>query len=295
MMASYFQKDTASTSGSGSLPSNTIANPRGDLKAITTQSGVSYDGPPIPPPFSSLPKVVKRVPKVTKDTVQPSDFILEEIKACLTSKSIPSRIEDTDFDQKEDIRLLEELLNNDPSSSPLPPKELNVEEIKTVMSFIDEPPELELRELPSHLEYAFLEGTNKLPVIISKEIKNEEKSTLLKVLKSYKRAIAWKISDIKGTFQRCMIAIFHDMIEKMMEVFMNDFSVFGDSFSSCLSYLDQMLKRCEDTNLVLNWEKCHFMIKEGIVLGHKISMSRIEVDRAKVDVIAKLLAVILLK
>ncbi|GJS67145.1 reverse transcriptase domain-containing protein [Tanacetum coccineum] len=73
-----------------------------------------------------------------------------------------------------------------------------------------------------------------------------------------------------------------------MEVFMDDFSVFGDSFSTCLSNLDKMLKRCEDTNLVLNWEKCHFMVKEGIVLGHKISKSRIEVDRAKVDFIAKL-------
>nr|GEV18937.1 reverse transcriptase domain-containing protein [Tanacetum cinerariifolium] len=85
-----------------------------------------------------------------------------------------------------------------------------------------------------------------------------------------------------------MMAIFHDMIEKTMEVFMDDFSVFGDSFSSCLSHLDKMLQRCEDTNLVLNWEKCHFMVKESIVLGHKISKSRIEVDRAKVDVIAKL-------
>ncbi|GJZ12396.1 reverse transcriptase domain-containing protein [Tanacetum coccineum] len=91
-----------------------------------------------------------------------------------------------------------------------------------------------------------------------------------------------------GTFQRCMVAIFHDMIEKTMEVFMDDFSVFGDSFSSCLSHLDKMLQRCEDTNLVLNWEKCHFMVKEGIVLGHKISKSGIEVDKSKVDVIAKL-------
>ncbi|GJT78932.1 reverse transcriptase domain-containing protein [Tanacetum coccineum] len=85
-----------------------------------------------------------------------------------------------------------------------------------------------------------------------------------------------------------MMAISHDMIEETMEVFMDDFSVFRDSFSSCLSHLDKMLKRCEDTNLVLNWEKCHFMVKEGIVLGHKISKSGIEVDRAKVDVIAKL-------
>ncbi|GKF50386.1 hypothetical protein Tco_0146853 [Tanacetum coccineum] len=68
----------------------------------------------------------------------------------------------------------------------------------------------------------------------------------------------------------------------------DDFSIFGDSFSSCLSHLDKMLQRCEDTNLVLNWEKCHFMVKEGIVLGHKISKSGIEVDKAKVDVIAKL-------
>ncbi|GJY26850.1 hypothetical protein Tco_0401576 [Tanacetum coccineum] len=70
--AVFFQMNTASSSGSGSLPSNTVANPRGDLKAITTQSGISYDGPPIPPPFSPLPKVVEREPEVTKDTVQPS-------------------------------------------------------------------------------------------------------------------------------------------------------------------------------------------------------------------------------
>nr|GEU42065.1 reverse transcriptase domain-containing protein [Tanacetum cinerariifolium] len=85
-----------------------------------------------------------------------------------------------------------------------------------------------------------------------------------------------------------MMAIFRDMNKETIEVFMEDYSVFEDSFSSCLSYLDKMLKRCEDTNLVLNWEKCHFMVKEGIILGHKISKSQIEVDRAKVDVIAKL-------
>ncbi|GJV30889.1 reverse transcriptase domain-containing protein [Tanacetum coccineum] len=304
------------------------------------------------------------------------DFILEEIEACLTSDSIPPGIDDADFDPEGDILLLEKLLNDDPSS-PLPPKELNFEELKIIKSSIDDPPELELKDLPSHLEYAFLEDTNKLPGIITKNLKEDEMAHLLKVLKSHKRAIAWKISDIKGidpqfctykilmeddikpavqhqrrvnpkihetrclnvagneyycfldgfsryfqipidpqdqekttftcpygvfayrrmpfglsnapgTFQWCMMAIFHDMIEETMEVFMDDFSVFGDSFSSCLSHLDKMLKRCEKTNLVLNWEKCHFMVKEGIVLGHKISKFRIEVDRAKVDVIAKL-------
>ncbi|GJV82266.1 reverse transcriptase domain-containing protein [Tanacetum coccineum] len=85
-----------------------------------------------------------------------------------------------------------------------------------------------------------------------------------------------------------MTAIFHDMVEDFMKVFMDDFSVFGNSFDCCLANLDRMLARCEETNLVLNCEKCHFMVKEGIVLGHKIYGAGIEVDRAKIDVIAKL-------
>ncbi|GKD74332.1 DNA-directed DNA polymerase [Tanacetum coccineum] len=316
-------------------------------------------------------------------------FILEEIETFLRTPKELSNLDDDYYDTK-----------GDPST--------------------EEPPKLELKDLPSHLEYAFLEGTDKLPVIISKELKDEEKAALLKVFKSHKRASAWKISDIKGidlsfctqkilmeddfkpavqhqrrvnpkihevikkdvikllnagliyhisdspwvsiihcvpkkgsitvvenkdneliptrlftgwrvcidyrklndatrkdhfplpfmdqmlerlvgneyycfldgfsryfqilidpqdqekttftapygtfayrrmpfglcnvpgTFQRCMMAIFHDMIEETMEVFIDDFSVFGDYFSLCLSYLDKVLKRCEDTNLVLN-------------------------------------------
>nr|GEW85610.1 hypothetical protein [Tanacetum cinerariifolium] len=85
-----------------------------------------------------------------------------------------------------------------------------------------------------------------------------------------------------------MMAIFHDMIERTMEVFMDDYSVFGNSFSTCLTNLENMLKRCEDTKLALNWEKSHFMVKEGIVLGHKISKKGIEVDKVKIEVISKL-------
>ncbi|GJQ98104.1 reverse transcriptase domain-containing protein [Tanacetum coccineum] len=84
-----------------------------------------------------------------------------------------------------------------------------------------------------------------------------------------------------------MVDIFHDMIEKTMEVFMDDFLVFGNSLRNCLSRVDKMFQRCEDTNLCLNWEKSHFKVKEGIVLGHKISKNGIEVDKAKIDVIAK--------
>nr|GEY10349.1 reverse transcriptase domain-containing protein [Tanacetum cinerariifolium] len=104
---------------------------------------------------------------------------------------------------------------------------------------------------------------------------------------AYKR-MPFGLFKAPGTFQRCMMAIFHDMIKKTMEVFMDDFSVFGNSFSTCLTNLENMLKRYEDTKLALNWEKSHFMVKEGIVLGHTISKKGIEVDKAKIEVISKL-------
>nr|GEZ26038.1 reverse transcriptase domain-containing protein [Tanacetum cinerariifolium] len=248
-----------------------------------------------------------------------SDFLLEEVDAFLALEDDPTspEVDHSYYDTEGDILLLEAFLNDDPSLPPLNQgnyfpqvhKEIKICEAKNDKSSIDEPLEVELKDLPPHLEYVFW-----------------------KVLKSRKRAITWKISDIKGwrvcidyrklneatrkdqekttftcpygtfayrrmpfglcnsssTFQRCMMAIFHDMIEKTMEVFMDDFSVFGNSFRTCLSYLEKMLKQCEDTNLCLNWEKSHFIVKEGIVLGHKISKNRIEVDKAKVDVITKL-------
>nr|GEW34534.1 reverse transcriptase domain-containing protein [Tanacetum cinerariifolium] len=227
----------------------------------------------------------------------PTDFVVVDFEADLRVPLILRRsflrigralidVYGEEITLKGDILYLERLLNEDPFQ--LPSMDLKQEEKTKGKSSIKEPPELELKELPSHLEYAFLEYIDKLPVIIAKNLKDVEKEALIKVLKSHKQEIAWKISDIKGTFQRCMIAIFYDMIEKTMKVFMDDFLVLGDSFSSCLSNLDKMLKRCEDANLVSNWEKCHFMCKEGIVLGHKISNFGIEVDREKVDVIATL-------
>jgi hypothetical protein len=85
-----------------------------------------------------------------------------------------------------------------------------------------------------------------------------------------------------------MISIFSDMVEQFMEIFMDNFSVFDSSFQECLDRLTLVLVRCKEKNLVLNWEKCHFMIKQGIVLGHVISQRSIEVDKAKVDLISNL-------
>ncbi|GJS47770.1 reverse transcriptase domain-containing protein [Tanacetum coccineum] len=117
-----------------------------------------------------------------------SEFILEEIEAYLKDDSISSEIDHADCDPEGDICLIEKLLNNDPFQ--LPPMDLKQGEIIKAKSSMEEPPELELKDLPSHLEYAYLEENDKLPVIIAKGLKDVEKEALLKVLKAHKRAIA---------------------------------------------------------------------------------------------------------
>ena len=92
-----------------------------------------------------------------------------------------------------------------------------------------------------------------------------------------------------GTFQRCMMSIFSDLAEEVMEIFMNDFTMYGSSFEQCLHNLETILQRCKDKNLALNWGKCHFMVTEGIVLGHMISAVGLEVDQAKVSIIRNLM------
>nr|GEZ80155.1 reverse transcriptase domain-containing protein [Tanacetum cinerariifolium] len=145
-----------------------------------------------------------------------------------------------------------------------------------------------LERLAGNQYYCFLDGFSsyfQIPI----NPKDQEKTTFTCPYEMFAyRRMPFGLCNAPGMFQRCMVAIFHDMIKKTMKVFMDDFSVFRNSFQSCLSYLEKMLKRCEDTNICLNWEKSHFIVKEGIVFGHKISIEGIEVDKAKVDVIAKL-------
>nr|GEZ90735.1 reverse transcriptase domain-containing protein [Tanacetum cinerariifolium] len=145
-----------------------------------------------------------------------------------------------------------------------------------------------LERLARNQYYCFLDGFfGYFQILI--DLKDQEKTTFTCPYEMFAyRRMPFGLCNAPGTFQRCMMEIFHDMIEKTMEVFIDEFSVFRNSFQSCLSHLERMLKRCEDTNLCLNWEKSHFMVKECIVLGHKISKQGIEVDKAKVDVITKL-------
>nr|GEW71175.1 reverse transcriptase domain-containing protein [Tanacetum cinerariifolium] len=456
LLTKFVNSNNASTSSLGTLPSNTITNPRSDLKAITTRSGVSYDGPQIPPPPYFLPKVVENKPEARKDTVHPTNNeitgdiqpqVVQSKSPILTSYLVnsptiepvislvsaprpnqrpsilyPSRMQDqklrdkandqhldasinlmplsvwnklslpdltptcmtleladrsisrpvgvaedvyvkvgsfhfladfvaVDFyadprvplilgrsflktgralidvfegeltlrvgkeaitfnldqtsrcsanysdmtakridvidmaceeysqevlgfsdsylDSEGDILLLEAFLNDDPSLPPpnqenyLPEvcKELKIYEAKSDKSSIDEPQEVELKYLPPHLEYTFLEGNDKFPVIIAKDLSVEEKTALITVLKSHKQAIAWNLSDIKGTFQRCMKAIFHDKIEKTMDIFMDDFLVFGNSFQSCLSHLERMLKSTPWFTDFANYHAGNFVVK----------------------------------
>nr|GEU96561.1 reverse transcriptase domain-containing protein [Tanacetum cinerariifolium] len=251
MFGQFMKINTASSSGSRTLPVEHKTEVTKDTMAPTNNGSTKDVQPLIVQTETPMPNSEPIVAPVIEPVAAPdSDFLLEEVDAFLALEddaTLPE-VDHSYFDPEGDILLLEAFLNDNPS---LPPptqgnyfpqvrKELKICEAKNNKSSIDEPPEVELKDLPPHLEYAFLEGDNKFPVIIAKDLSVEEKAALIKVLKSHKQATAWKLSDMK------------------------------------------------DTNLCLNWEKSHFMVKEGIVLGQKISKNGIEVDKAKVDVIAKL-------
>ncbi|XP_058216884.1 uncharacterized protein LOC131327767 [Rhododendron vialii] len=145
-----------------------------------------------------------------------------------------------------------------------------------------------LERVAGHAYYCFLDGYsgyNQIEVALP----DQEKTTFTCPFGTFAyRRMPFGLCNAPGTFSRCMMGIFSDMIEKILEVFMDDFSVFGDSFDACLENLEKVLTRCEEKNLVLNWEKCHFMVTHGIVLGHIVSSKGIEVDKAKIDLIATL-------
>ncbi|GKC69427.1 reverse transcriptase domain-containing protein, partial [Tanacetum coccineum] len=142
---------------------------------------------------------------------------------------------------------------------------------KIKKSLKEPPTDLELKPLPDHLEYAFLEEPFLLLVIFSSQLFEQNKEKLISILKRHKQTFSWKTTNIPES----------------VEVFMDDFSICGNYFDNCLHNLDKMLKRCKDESLVLNWEKCYFMVKEGIVLRHKESGAGLEVDKAKINQDAK--------
>ncbi|CAA7054032.1 unnamed protein product [Microthlaspi erraticum] len=145
-----------------------------------------------------------------------------------------------------------------------------------------------LERLANHPYYCFLDGYSgffQIPI----HPDDQEKTTFTCPYGTFAyRRMPFGLCNAPATFQRCMMSIFTDYIEDIMEVFMDDFSVYGTSFDVCLSNLSKVLKRCEEKHLVLNWEKCHFMVRDGIVLGHRISERGIEVDKAKIEVMVNL-------
>ncbi|CAN6707265.1 unnamed protein product [Malus baccata var. baccata] len=142
-----------------------------------------------------------------------------------------------------------------------------------------------LERLAGHSFYCFLDGYSGYnQIVIAPD--DQEKTTFTCPFGTFAyRRMPFGLCNAPATFQRCMVSIFSDFVEKIIEVFMDDFSVFGDSFDGCLENLTKILKRCVETNLVLNWEKCHFMVRQGIVLGHIVSERGIEVDKSKIDLI----------
>jgi hypothetical protein len=145
-----------------------------------------------------------------------------------------------------------------------------------------------LERLSKKTYFCFLDGYSGFSQIAVKK-EDQEKTNFTCPYGTYAyRHMPFGLCNAPATFQRCMSAIFHGFCEEIVEVFMDDFSIYGTTFDNCLHNLDKVLHRCKETNLVLNWEKCHFMVNEGIVLGHKISERGIEVDRAKVEATEKM-------
>nr|GEY68865.1 reverse transcriptase domain-containing protein [Tanacetum cinerariifolium] len=288
------------TNSSKELVMYIVTNPKEDLKGITTRSGHAYKGPTIPT-TSSLPKVVERETEVTKDTVPPINNkstkdiqpLVIQIETLIPNpEPIVAPIVQPIVAPKETFFSLKSFLMMIHHHHLNPPQELKVE-----------PPVVELKDLPPHLEYAFLEGGDKLPVIIAKDLKDEEKTTLIKILieDDFKPAVQ---------HQRWVNPKIHELIKKEVLKLLDAGLIYPISDSpwtpkikkrphsrvlterlptvACLLTYAIHRARSKDTNLCLNWEKSHFIVKEGIVLGHKISKIRIKVDKAKVDVIVKL-------
>ncbi|KAM1833138.1 hypothetical protein ACFX13_022990 [Malus domestica] len=142
-----------------------------------------------------------------------------------------------------------------------------------------------LERLAGHSFYCFLDGYSGYnQIVIAPD--DQENTTFTCPFGTFAyRRMSFDLCNAPATFQRCMVSIFSDYVERIIEIFMDDFSVFGNSFDNCLDNLTLILKRCVETNLVLNWEKCHFMVKQGIFLGHIISERGIEVDKSKIDLV----------
>ena len=146
-----------------------------------------------------------------------------------------------------------------------------------------------LDRLAGNPHFCFLDGYSGYnQIAIAPE--DQEKTTFTCPFGTFTfRRMSFGLHNASVTFQRCIMSIFSYLAEEVMEIFMDDFTVYGSSFENCLHNLGTVLHKCQDKNLALNWEKCHFMVKEGIVLGHKISVAGMEVDKAKVSIIKSLM------
>ena len=138
-----------------------------------------------------------------------------------------------------------------------------------------------VKHLANHEYYYFLDDYsryNQIPIALE----DQEKTTFTCPFRTFAYwRMPFRLCNTPTTFQRCMLSLFSDMVERFLEIFMDDFSIYGDSFDQCLHHLELVLQRCKKKNLTLNWEKCHFMVRQGIVLGHKILGESLKWTRLK--------------
>lgn len=133
--------------------------------------------------------------------------------------------------------------------------------------FIDEM----LERLAKHKYFCYLDGYSRFfQIPIHPDDQHKATFTYPYGTFAYRR-MPFGLCNAPALFQRCMMVIFSDFIEEIMEVFMDDLSIYGTSFDACLANVEKILKRCDEVDLVLNWEKCHFMVQESNVFGHVVS------------------------
>nr|GEU78453.1 retrotransposon protein, putative, Ty3-gypsy subclass [Tanacetum cinerariifolium] len=346
MFGQFIKINTASSSGSRTLPSNTVTNPNEDLKGITTRSGTAYQGPTIPTTSSSSPpKVVERETDVTKHTVPPTNNgstkdvqpLVAQVETPIPNSepvvapasalkpnpksSIPYPPGRSRYEHKSHAIISMEqafpsrtyshfdesrtcgpevlgfsfviasgnptpyydpiVSTSSPTLTPFEDSDILLEEVDAFLALEDDP-------TSSEVDHSYYDTVG--DILLLKAFLNDDPSLPPPTQGMYK-------PQIRKELKICEVKNDKSSINEPPEA--NNVSLWNVYLPShafwimqcagtCLSHLEKMLKRCEDTNLCLNWEKSHSIVKEGIVIGHKISKNRIEVDKVKVDVIVKL-------
>nr|GEU95669.1 protein NYNRIN-like [Tanacetum cinerariifolium] len=293
MFGQFMKMNTASSSGLETLPCNTITNPKEDLKGITTRSETAYQGPTIPTTSCSLPLVVERETEVTKDMLHPTNngstkniqpsVVQAEILIQNSEPIVAPIIEPVVAPEySQEVFGFSDLIasgnptsyydpivsTSSPNLTPFGDSDFLLEEVDAFLALEDDPTSPEVDH-----SYFDPRGVHCVPKKGGFTVVENEENELIptRLVTRWRVCIDYRKLNEATRKDHFPLSFMDLMLERLA----------GNKYYCFLD--EKMLKWCEDTNLCLNWEKSHFMVKEGIVLGHKISKDGIEVDKANAD------------